>query len=321
MALINCPNCGKQISDKAANCIGCGFALASVRKCEECGEILPSGASSCPNCGCPVEDNAAETVQPATAPQSTPAPAPQPAPVTQPIPEPAPASAPQPAPVVQSAPKPAPSAPKTSDKWICGECGTINERSFCKNCNASSKPDSEIYVSASEPLAYASRSSASAARPAPAPTAASTYGQSAPSKDGVLIDGDSGKNTGHLILGYVFFILGFLGLIMMFFGVTGIIMLFAPICIYLGSSFFSSYNGCNIRVTADKITGKAFGGKDVYLPISNVHSVTINNKNEIIIQFVNDNNRIKKYTFKNLPNANNVYNVLNSLISSREQRK
>ena len=29
MALINCPECGKQISDKAISCIYCGYPLAS----------------------------------------------------------------------------------------------------------------------------------------------------------------------------------------------------------------------------------------------------------------------------------------------------
>ena len=29
MALIKCPECGKEISDKAKTCIGCGFPLES----------------------------------------------------------------------------------------------------------------------------------------------------------------------------------------------------------------------------------------------------------------------------------------------------
>ena len=32
MALINCPECGKQISDKAENCIHCGFPLQQQNK-------------------------------------------------------------------------------------------------------------------------------------------------------------------------------------------------------------------------------------------------------------------------------------------------
>lgn len=26
------------------------------RRCEECGSIIPNGATACPNCGCPIED-------------------------------------------------------------------------------------------------------------------------------------------------------------------------------------------------------------------------------------------------------------------------
>lgn len=62
MALINCRNCGKQISDKAKVCPQCGEAVilapavmeAQLRLCEECGTELPEGCESCPNCGCPV---------------------------------------------------------------------------------------------------------------------------------------------------------------------------------------------------------------------------------------------------------------------------
>ena len=31
MALIKCPECGKEVSDRAANCIHCGFPLSSLR--------------------------------------------------------------------------------------------------------------------------------------------------------------------------------------------------------------------------------------------------------------------------------------------------
>lgn len=30
MALINCPECGKEVSDKAANCPNCGYPLEAV---------------------------------------------------------------------------------------------------------------------------------------------------------------------------------------------------------------------------------------------------------------------------------------------------
>ena len=58
MAMISCPNCGKEISDKAIKCPACGYELLAVEettKCEECGQELPEGATSCPNCGCPVK--------------------------------------------------------------------------------------------------------------------------------------------------------------------------------------------------------------------------------------------------------------------------
>lgn len=61
MALISCPNCGKEISDKAIKCPQCGYMLnePTIDKqqnnvCEECGTVFPLESTSCPNCGCPV---------------------------------------------------------------------------------------------------------------------------------------------------------------------------------------------------------------------------------------------------------------------------
>ena len=62
MAIISCPNCGKQISDKAKACPGCGYVLEMEEKedktekilCEECGFELSADMDTCPNCGCPV---------------------------------------------------------------------------------------------------------------------------------------------------------------------------------------------------------------------------------------------------------------------------
>ena len=34
MALINCPNCGKQISEKAEVCPGCGYAIKKKEESE-----------------------------------------------------------------------------------------------------------------------------------------------------------------------------------------------------------------------------------------------------------------------------------------------
>lgn len=61
MAMIQCPECGQEISDKAKKCIHCGkvFVEESIVneeiKCNECGAILLETDQTCPNCGCPVE--------------------------------------------------------------------------------------------------------------------------------------------------------------------------------------------------------------------------------------------------------------------------
>ncbi|WP_455620065.1 zinc ribbon domain-containing protein [Eisenbergiella sp.] len=74
MAMIKCPECGQEISDKAQKCIHCGKVFveeeekeAEVIRCEECGTILSETDSICPNCGCPVEtktENSAAATQP-----------------------------------------------------------------------------------------------------------------------------------------------------------------------------------------------------------------------------------------------------------------
>lgn len=56
MAMIKCPDCGKQISDKAEKCIYCGNVLKKTTKicCPECGTELEEESEFCPVCGCPV---------------------------------------------------------------------------------------------------------------------------------------------------------------------------------------------------------------------------------------------------------------------------
>ena len=60
MALVKCPNCGKEISDKAQLCPGCGNALiqeeGQVEKCfcSECGVEISPNEEICHNCGCPL---------------------------------------------------------------------------------------------------------------------------------------------------------------------------------------------------------------------------------------------------------------------------
>lgn len=59
MAMIPCPDCGQEISDKAKKCIHCGKVLIEEVKpqkfCAECGKEIDIAAEECPFCGCPVE--------------------------------------------------------------------------------------------------------------------------------------------------------------------------------------------------------------------------------------------------------------------------
>ncbi len=58
MALINCPECGKEISDKAQVCPNCGVPLDNyVIVCPDCGQEISNKANACPNCGRPISDN------------------------------------------------------------------------------------------------------------------------------------------------------------------------------------------------------------------------------------------------------------------------
>ena len=51
MAIIKCPECGHQISDKAPFCPSCGVAIAGkVIKCPNCGEVYFNDQEMCPNC-------------------------------------------------------------------------------------------------------------------------------------------------------------------------------------------------------------------------------------------------------------------------------
>lgn len=51
MAIIKCPECGHQISDKAPICPSCGVEIAGkITKCPNCGEVYFSEMEMCPNC-------------------------------------------------------------------------------------------------------------------------------------------------------------------------------------------------------------------------------------------------------------------------------
>ena len=78
MALIHCPECGKEISDKAEKCIHCGHVMKEQPKiiCEDCGNEIPEGAETCPVCGCPVKVEVEEKpipvyLQPGTPPRQS----------------------------------------------------------------------------------------------------------------------------------------------------------------------------------------------------------------------------------------------------------
>lgn len=66
MAMINCPECGKEISDKAKKCVYCGKVFSEEEniqqeiRCSECGEILSKNDKICPKCGCPVDEETSE---------------------------------------------------------------------------------------------------------------------------------------------------------------------------------------------------------------------------------------------------------------------
>lgn len=71
MAMIQCPNCGETISDKAKTCVHCGYELQPLEKehCTECGQELEANATVCPKCGCPVEKETGEAPQSPIVPQ------------------------------------------------------------------------------------------------------------------------------------------------------------------------------------------------------------------------------------------------------------
>lgn len=63
MALIKCPNCGQDISDKAKKCVHCGKILIddkpATKVCSDCGKENPIDATECIHCGCPFEEEKA----------------------------------------------------------------------------------------------------------------------------------------------------------------------------------------------------------------------------------------------------------------------
>lgn len=55
MAIIKCPECGHQISDKAPVCPSCGVEIAGkITQCKNCGEIVFKDQANCPHCNMPL---------------------------------------------------------------------------------------------------------------------------------------------------------------------------------------------------------------------------------------------------------------------------
>lgn len=65
MALIKCPECGKEFSSYAKACPQCGFPVNAMTEndslpsdcCPECGTTVVNDSSDCPDCGKPINDN------------------------------------------------------------------------------------------------------------------------------------------------------------------------------------------------------------------------------------------------------------------------
>lgn len=61
MAIMQCPECGQNISDKAPKCVHCGKDFSEdlnndvPKKCLECGADISDSDTVCPSCGCPTE--------------------------------------------------------------------------------------------------------------------------------------------------------------------------------------------------------------------------------------------------------------------------
>lgn len=66
MAVIKCPECGHQVSEKAPTCPGCGVEIAGkVVRCPDCGEVYFVDQSMCPACHRPTQKPQTTTVKPA----------------------------------------------------------------------------------------------------------------------------------------------------------------------------------------------------------------------------------------------------------------
>lgn len=75
MAIIKCPECGHQVSEKAHVCPSCGVQIAgNIIRCSECGNIYLSDQPMCPVCNAPATQTPTQprpaNVQPAVQPRT-----------------------------------------------------------------------------------------------------------------------------------------------------------------------------------------------------------------------------------------------------------
>lgn len=67
MAMITCPECGQEISDKSRKCVHCGKLLVDEvipkKFCSECGKEVGISEKECPYCGCPLDEDEKEIKQ------------------------------------------------------------------------------------------------------------------------------------------------------------------------------------------------------------------------------------------------------------------
>lgn len=62
MAIINCPECGHNVSELAPTCPNCGVVIAgNIVRCPECGTVYLASKKLCPSCHCPSTVQAPQT--------------------------------------------------------------------------------------------------------------------------------------------------------------------------------------------------------------------------------------------------------------------
>jgi len=64
VALVDCSECGKSVSDKAPQCIHCGCPMVAKIDCPECGASIDADSTSCQHCGYPIAAEKAAAAEP-----------------------------------------------------------------------------------------------------------------------------------------------------------------------------------------------------------------------------------------------------------------